>query len=199
MVKSGVFVTGIGTGVGKTVVAAALTRHYRADYWKPVQCGDLEQSDSMAVRQWSGSSGTVHPGRYRLTRPMSPHAAAAAEQVTIEVSDFVLPSTQRKLIVEGAGGLLVPLNHRETMADLIFHLGLPVVVVVRHYLGSINHTLLTCSVLKEKGIAVEGLVFNGHAVPESEEAILALSGIPLFGRVPELTSGGLPTFVPNAS
>jgi len=196
---SSLFVTGIGTGVGKTVVAAALVRHYGADYWKPVQSGDLDNTDSQSVRKWLGESVTIHSERYRLTRPMSPHAAAAADGIDICVSDFVLPSTRKDLIVEGAGGLLVPLNLHETLADLILHLRLPVAVVVRHYLGSINHTLLTCSVLKEKGIPVSGLIFNGTENRDSEQAILHLTDLPVMGRVPELTTGAVPTFVPNGA
>lgn len=194
-----VFVTGIGTGVGKTVVAAALARHLKADYWKPIQCGDLDRTDSMSVREWIGPSGIIHPERFRLSLPKSPHAAAAAVGVTIDLNDFILPSTVRGLIVEGAGGLLVPLNLKDTMADLILHLSLPVVVVVRHYLGSINHTLLTCSVLRAKGIAVEGLIFNGNPDPYSEEAIMALCDLPVIGRVPELKVGDLPIFVPHST
>ena len=194
-----VFVTGIGTGVGKTVVAAALARHLKADYWKPIQCGDLDRTDSMSVREWIGLSGIIHPEQFRLSLPKSPHAAAAAVDVTIDLNDFILPSTPRGLIVEGAGGLLVPLNLKDTMADLILHLSLPVVVVVRHYLGSINHTLLTCSVLRAKGIAVEGLIFNGNPDPYSEEAIMALCGLPVIGRVPELKVGDLPIFVPHST
>lgn len=181
------FVTGIGTEIGKTVVAATLVEALQADYWKPIQSGDLDHTDSMKVQNWISNAQTrIFPERFRLNTPLSPHAAAAIDGVEIKVQDFQLPDTSRPLIVEGAGGLLVPLNHRETMLDLMQNLGLPVILVVRHYLGSINHTLLSLEVLRSRGIVLAGLLYNGVENVASEKAIEALSGVKLLGRVEEM-------------
>lgn len=193
------FVAGIGTGVGKTVVAAALVRHMRADYWKPVQSGDLHQTDSMKVAEWVGLQSVVHSEKYRLTQPLSPHASAAIDEVNILLSDFTLPSRSSRLVVEGAGGLLVPLNKTDLLIDLITHLGLPVVLVVRHYLGSINHTLLSCNLLAQRKVPVAGIVISGTPNKSSEEAIFTHTYFPLLGRVPELATGQVPIFIPNVA
>ncbi|MEQ8706420.1 MAG: dethiobiotin synthase [Phaeodactylibacter sp.] len=178
----GVFVTGIGTEVGKTVTAALLVRTLKADYWKPVQSGDLNHTDTMKVRKWAGeAAGTFHPERYRLNLPMSPHASAADDGVTIQLQDFELPDTRNFLIVEGAGGLHVPLNDQDCIIDLIQRLGLPVVLVSRHYLGSINHTLLSVEALRHRGISIAGLIFNGDPHPSTESIIEKMTGLqPLF-------------------
>lgn len=181
------FVTGIGTEVGKTIVSAILTEALAADYWKPIQSGDLDNTDSMKIERWISNPHTrIHPERYRLNQPLSPHASAALDGVEIKVSDFELPKTNRPLIVEGAGGLLVPLSLQETMLDLIEHLQLPVILVVRHYLGSINHTLLSLEVLRARGIALAGVVYNGVANEASERAIEVLGGVKVLGRVGEM-------------
>jgi dethiobiotin synthetase len=181
------FVTGIGTEIGKTVVSATLVEALQADYWKPIQSGDLDYTDSMKVQSWISNTQTrIFPERFRLTMPLSPHASAAIDGVEIKVSDFQLPPTDRPLIVEGAGGLMVPLNHQETMLDLMQNLGLPVILVVRHYLGSINHTLLSLEVLRSRGIVLAGLLYNGAENVASEKAIDALSGVKVLGRVGEM-------------
>ncbi|GAB2955742.1 dethiobiotin synthase [Hymenobacter coalescens] len=178
------FVTGIGTDVGKTVAAAVFTQALGADYWKPVQAGGLDHTDSDEVRRLVTHSGSgFHPERHRLQMPASPHRAAAAEGVRIQASDFALPATHNHLVVEGAGGLLVPLAPGLLVADLVQQLGLGVVVVSRHYLGSINHTLLTLEVLRQRGIAVRGLVFNGPDDPITEEAIRAYTSAPVLLRL----------------
>lgn len=166
------FVSGIGTGVGKTVVAAVLTEIFQADYWKPVQAGDLDESDSHRVRALTGTSGIIHDEAFRLTQAVSPHESAAADGCTIRLEDFKLPVTDRNLIVEGAGGLLVPLNDKHTVIDLIEKLGLPVVLVVRDYLGCINHTLLSLQALIHREIPVEYIIFNGRFRSASHTAIL---------------------------
>ena len=126
------FLTGIGTEIGKTVVAATLVEALHADYWKPIQSGDLDHTDSMKIQNWISNPHTrIHPERFRLNSPLSPHASAAIDGVEIKVRDFQLPDTTRPLIVEGAGGLMVPVNHRETMLGLIQHLNLPVILVGR--------------------------------------------------------------------
>lgn len=181
------FVTGIGTEIGKTIVSAILTEALQADYWKPIQSGDLDNSDSLKIQRWVSNSHTrIHPERFRLNMPLSPHASAAIDGVEIKVQDFQLPDTSRPLIVEGAGGLMVPLNHQETMLDLIKHLNLPVILVSRHYLGSINHTLLSLEVLRSRGIRLAGLLYNGAENVASEQAIEELSGVKVLGRVGEM-------------
>ena len=182
----GVFVSGIGTEVGKTVVSAILTRALQADYWKPVQSGDLDCSDSRKVQKWSQvSPSCFHPEAYQLQTPASPHYAAEVDQVQIELSSFTLPKTDNFLIVEGAGGLMVPLNEQHTMLDLIQHLQLPVVLVSRHYLGSINHSLLSLACLQERRIPLAGLVFNGPSTPSSTSIIEKMSGQRALFHLPE--------------
>lgn len=179
---NGVFVSGIGTEVGKTVVSALLVRALKADYWKPVQSGDLDHTDTMKVRAWAGeTAGTFHPERFRLNLPMSPHASAADDGIHITLQDFELPATHNFLVVEGAGGLQVPLNDEDCIIDLISKLGLPVVLVSRHYLGSINHTLLSVEALRQREIPIAGLIFNGAPHPSTETIIEKMTGIqPLF-------------------
>lgn len=177
------FVTGIGTDVGKTLAAAVLVKVLNAAYWKPVQCGDLQHTDSMKVKALTECS--VHPETYRLQLPMSPHAAAEAENVRIRLSDFRLPQPD-SLVVEGAGGILVPLNRKETMLDLMRHLGLPVILVSQHYLGSINHTLMSIEVLKNAGIGITGILFNGEANKSTESIISEQSDVRVLGRIPIL-------------
>ncbi|WP_116125965.1 dethiobiotin synthase [Lewinella sp. IMCC34183] len=181
------FVSGIGTGVGKTVVSAFLQLALGADYWKPVQAGDLDNSDSDRVRALTGLPPERYfPERYRLRTPASPHYSAMLDQLEIRVRDFTLPATERPLLVEGAGGLLVPLNEDECMADLASHLKLPVILVSRHYLGSINHTLLSIDVLRHRGLRVAGIVFSGGNNPESARIIRKFGQVPVIATLPEL-------------
>jgi dethiobiotin synthetase len=184
-----IFVTGIGTDIGKTVVAAILTEALQADYWKPVQSGSVDLTDSQRVKSLVSNKKTVfHPEAYLLEAPLSPHAAAALEGKNIILENIGLPQTANRLVVEGAGGLFVPLNDRHLIVDLIGHLQLPVVVVSANYLGSINHTLLTLEALRSRGIPVAGLIFNGPPNPASEDYILQYSGVPkLLSVLPEET------------
>ncbi len=180
------FVTGIGTNVGKTVVSGILTRTLNADYWKPVQAGDLDNTDTMKVKKWVNKADcTFHPERYRLSQPMSPHAAAEIDNINICLEDFTLPSTEKVLVIEGAGGVLVPLNTQVLIVDLIAYLEVGVVIVSRHYLGSINHTLLTIAELNRRQIAIIGIVFNGEQNTASESIILSQTGLPLLFRLDE--------------
>ncbi|RMG41847.1 MAG: dethiobiotin synthase [Candidatus Dadabacteria bacterium] len=180
------FVTANHTGAGKTLVSAILVEALKADYWKPVQCGNLEKTDSDTVQELiSNDLSYIFPERYRLKAPMSPHAAAAKEGVEIKTSDFSLPETDRPLVIEGAGGVLVPLNDSDTMLDLIKYTGSSVVFVSRHYLGSINHTLLSLEVLKTHDIKIAGIIFNGPDSPASEEAVLRRFKFPVLGRIKE--------------
>ncbi|MEM8848047.1 MAG: dethiobiotin synthase, partial [Bacteroidota bacterium] len=137
-----VFVTGISTEVGKTVASAIVVEALEADYWKPVQAGDLDNSDSHKIERLISNTKTkIHPNSYALNTPMSPHAAAEIDGIRVDLEKIVPPQTENHLVIEGAGGLLVPLNEKDTINDLILT-NYKVIVVSRHYLGSINHTLL---------------------------------------------------------
>lgn len=172
------FVTGIGTDVGKTVVAAILTEALEADYWKPVQSGSLEYTDTDTVKHLITNSQTkFHPEAYRLQLPASPHRAAASENIWIDPANIKLPLTSRPLVIEGAGGLMVPLNDRFLIIDLLTQLECEVVLVSKNYLGSINHTLMSIECLQRRGIPIAGLVFNGEPTPTSEDFILNFSGL----------------------
>jgi dethiobiotin synthetase len=178
------FVTGIGTGVGKTVVSAILTEKLQADYWKPVQSGDLHQTDTDTVKSLISNTKTIfHPEAYRLNQPLSPHASAAIDGVDIRCSDMAIPGTDNNLVIEGAGGLMVPLNNKELMIDLIQQLHVEVVLVSQNYLGSINHTLLSIEALYRRNIRLAGIVFNGESTPATEEYILQYTGINCIGRI----------------
>ncbi|MEL6304559.1 MAG: dethiobiotin synthase [Bacteroidota bacterium] len=178
------FVTGISTEVGKTVVSAILTEALEADYWKPVQAGDLDNSDSHKIERFISNVKTVvHPNAYALNTPMSPHAAAAIDGIHIDLEQIVRPNTNNHLVIEGAGGLLVPLNDEVTIMDLI-HPEDKVVVVSRHYLGSINHTLLTVEKLLEKNLKV-GIIFSGDEHPTTESIILKKTQATFLGRINE--------------
>ena len=177
-------IAGISTEIGKTFISSILTETFEADYWKPVQSGALYFTDTDTVKSLISNSKTIfHPEAYRLTEPMSPHAAAAIDEVRIDLSNFVLPETENNLIVELAGGLMVPLNDRETNLNLIKKLALPVILVSQNYLGSINHTLLSVSVLKQQNIPIKGLIFNGKQNISSEEFILKYTNLDCLGRV----------------
>ncbi|PWK26374.1 dethiobiotin synthetase [Arcicella aurantiaca] len=182
--KQQYIIAGIGTEIGKTFISSILTEYLQADYWKPVQSGALDFTDSDTVKSLISNEKTIfHPETYRLTEPMSPHAAAAIDGVTIGLSKFELPQTDNHLIVELAGGLMVPLNDQETNLDLIKKLGLPVILVSRNYLGSINHTLLSAELLKLNNIPVKGLIFNGEQNKSSEDFILNYTKLDCLARV----------------
>jgi dethiobiotin synthetase len=179
------FVTGIGTGIGKTIVSAILTEKLMADYWKPIQSGDLAQSDSLAVKNLiSNQKSKIHPETYRLNNPLSPHLSAKLDDIEIKLHQFKIPKTENALIVEGAGGLMVPLNNKELILDLIKYLSLEVILISQNYLGSINHTLLTINTLRQHNISIKGIIFNGEANPESESYILNYTQINSLGNVP---------------
>lgn len=167
------FITGIGTDVGKTVVSAIFTEALGASYWKPVQSGDLHFSDSMKVASYCSENIQVLEERFKLNTPASPHYAAKIDQVSIKISDFTLPKIEGNLIVEGAGGLHVPLNYNgDLYIDLIQKFSLPVILVSRNYLGSINHSLLSIEALQNRNIPVEFLIFSGERNEASEEIII---------------------------
>lgn len=172
--KKPLFVTGIGTDVGKTIISAILVEKLKADYWKPIQSGDLDNSDTMKVQRLISNTVTrFHPEAYRLTQPFSPHKSADLDGITIDIDQIKLPETDNQLLIEGAGGLMVPLNDQHFVVDLIQKLNAEVVLVVKHYLGSINHTLLSLELLKQKKIKVRALIFNGKRDKYSEKIILS--------------------------
>lgn len=178
------FITGISTEVGKTVAAAIITEALEADYWKPIQSGDLEYSDTHKVQNLiSNNTSVFHENSYALQTPMSPHASAEIDGVTIDINTIKAPETKNNLVIEGAGGLLVPLNNEHTILDLI-QPDYKVIVVSRHYLGSINHTLLTLNLLKEKGFDVS-LVYSGNEHKTTEAIIEKMSGVSVIGRIEE--------------
>ncbi len=177
------FITGIGTEVGKTIVSAILVEALEADYWKPIQAGELNNSDSLTVEKLVSNNTTkFHKCAFNLETPMSPHAAASLDGVSIEKNRIKRPSTKNTMVIEGAGGLLVPLNDTETVLDLIKPTD-KVVVVSRHYLGSINHSLLTLEMLKQRNIEVFGIIFNGDENKTTEEIIEKMTGIRVLGRI----------------
>ena len=179
-----IFVTGIGTDVGKTVIAAIVTEALQADYWKPIQAGDLDDGDAHKIERYICNDKTViHPNSYALNTPMSPHESARLDGVTIDLNQIKTPETANHLVVEGAGGILVPLNDTQTIFDLIAP-GDKVIVVSRHYLGSINHTLMTLELLKNKDCDMR-LVFNGAEHPSTESIITSMTGVSVLGRLEE--------------
>lgn len=181
--KKGLFITGIGTDVGKTVAAAVITKALEADYWKPAQCGDLDNSDSIKIGRLTGLK--TLPEAYRLQAPMSPHAAADLEGVELSIDKIELPKSGNTIVIEGAGGVMVPFNSKETYLDLMVKLNLPVVLVTRHYLGSINHTMLSWKVLKEAGLNVVALVISGTPHETTESHFETQMDVP-FIRISEL-------------
>ena len=172
----GLFVTGTDTDIGKTVLAACLTLGLDADYWKPIQSGQDDATDSQRLAQWLDPS-RILPERYLLRQPMSPNQAAERDGVTIGLQDFRLPASSRKVIVEGAGGVMVPLNRRHTMLDLMVHLNLPVVLAARSGLGTLNHSLLSLQALRARGLEPLAVVLLGDAHPDNRRDVA------LFGRI----------------
>lgn len=185
MAKKAYFITGIGTDVGKTVVSSIFAQALKATYWKPVQAGDLEFSDSMKVQINCTDEVTFLPERYRLKTAASPHLAAQIDGVEIQINDFQVPDVDTNLLIEGAGGLFVPLNDAGLLyIDLIQKFNLPVILVSRHYLGSINHTLLSLEALKYRNIDVEIIVFVGDENPATESVILNHYPVQKVIRIP---------------
>jgi len=177
------FITGIGTDVGKTIASAIVVEALQADYWKPIQAGDLDLSDTHKVKsQISNPKSQFHSNAYALNTPASPHYAAALDGIIIELKKIIEPKTDNHLVIEGAGGILVPLNDNDCIADLI-QKDYKVIVVSRHYLGSINHTLLTIEALKNRKINIAGIIFSGDENKATEEIILKKSGAKFIGRI----------------
>lgn len=166
-----IIVAGIGTDTGKTVASAILCKALKADYWKPIQAGDLENSDSIRAKRLVPET-TIHPEAYTLSQPMSPHAAAEIDKVTIEESALNIPSTENNLIIELAGGLMVPMREDYLNIDWVASTRIPVILVADYYLGSINHTLLTLNLLKQRQVPLLGIIFNGEKNPSTFEVIM---------------------------
>ena len=187
-----ILVTGIGTGIGKTVVSAILVEALECDYWKPVQAGFDSGTDTEWIRNnISNAESTIHPELYRLTMAASPHIAAKKDKVSITVKAICngLPSTNRNLIIEGAGGLLVPFNEKEFNTDLARSLNAKLILVSRNYLGSINHSLLTARVCKQEGLDVMGWIFNDQYL-DYENEIVKWSGYSSLGSIPHCDKPG---------
>ena len=177
------FITGIGTDVGKTITSAIVTQALEADYWKPIQAGDLDNSDSHKIQRYISNDKTViHENSYKLKTPASPHLAAAIDGIVIDLKKIIEPETENHLVIEGAGGVLVPLNDNDCIIDLI-QPDYKVIVVSRHYLGSINHTLLTFEALKSRNIKITGIIFSGDENKASEEIILNKTKVKFIGRI----------------
>jgi dethiobiotin synthetase len=177
------FITGIGTDVGKTITSAIVTQALEADYWKPIQAGDLDNSDSHKVKsQISNLKSQIFENSYKLNTPASPHLAAAIDGITIDLKQIKVPSTDNHLVIEGAGGLLVPLNDNDTIIDLIKP-DYKIILVSRHYLGSINHTLLSFEALKSRNLKVAGIIFSGDENKATEEIILNKTKAKFIGRI----------------
>jgi dethiobiotin synthetase len=185
MSKKQFIISGIGTDVGKTVASAIISQALNATYWKPVQAGDLDWSDSMKVDNWTNEKVNVLKEQFRLTAPMSPHAAATLDGVLITEDSFEIPQVEGNLIIEGAGGLMVPVNNEGLLyIDLFQSWNLPVILISRHYLGSINHTLLSIGALKSRNIPIEGIVFVGEENKATESIILNTTGVHFIARIP---------------
>ncbi len=177
------FITGISTDVGKTIASAIIVEALQADYWKPIQAGDLNHSDTHKVQSLvSNSQSHFHSNSYALQTPASPHLAASIDGITIALNQIQEPKTNNHLVVEGAGGILVPLNETQSVVDLI-QPDYKVIVVSRHYLGSINHTLLTIEALQNRQIQVAGIIFSGDENTSSESIILSRTAVPFLGRI----------------
>ncbi|SHG60786.1 dethiobiotin synthase [Flavobacterium defluvii] len=180
-----IFVTGISTDVGKTIASSVIVEALEADYWKPVQAGDLDNSDTDKVKaRISNKKSRFFENSYKLNTPASPHWAAEIDGITIQLNEIQEPKTNNNLVIEGAGGIFVPLNDEQTIIDLIKP-DYKIVVVSRHYLGSINHTLLTIEAIQNKGFKVAGIIFSGSENKSTESLILNKTKIKCIGRIDE--------------
>lgn len=181
------FITGIGTNVGKTIVAAILAEALKADYWKPIQAGNVESSDPMIVSNLvSNKESEIHPPTYSFELPASPNFAAENEGVEINLKKIKIPYTKNTLIIEGAGGLMVPLNKKDLVIDLISYLNVPVILIVQNYLGAINHTILSIEALRKRNISIAGIIYNGGSRSENINFIEQYSNIKTLYIIPEL-------------
>ncbi len=180
-----IFITGISTDVGKTICAAIVTEALQADYWKPIQAGDLLCGDADKVAKFlSNDKSIIHPNSYALKTPASPHFAAEIDNVEINLDKIIEPKTFNHLVIEGAGGIFVPLNNLDCVIDLI-QPDYKTIVVSRHYLGSINHTLLTINALQSRNIVIAGIIFSGKENFSTEAIIKSKTNVNIIGRIDE--------------
>jgi dethiobiotin synthetase len=178
------FVTAIGTDSGKTLVSAILTEALQADYWKPIQSGKENRDTETVARLINNNHSFCYEETYLFSKPISPHAAAKADGVTIELNKIILPQNGgNNIIIEGAGGILVPLNETDFVIDLAAKFDAEIILVSNTYLGSINHTLLTVQELKRRNLKVKGIIFNGFENKDTEEIILKKSGYKYLLRI----------------
>ncbi|MER8402920.1 dethiobiotin synthase [Mesorhizobium sp. M1348] len=182
-----IVITGTDTGIGKTVFAAGLAGLLDGFYWKPVQSGLDDETDSEVVARLSGlPSGRVLPEAYRLKNPLSPHRSAEIDGVSIEAADLALPDVPGPLVIEGAGGLMVPLNRQTRFIDILAQWQLPVILCARTALGTINHTLLSIEALRARSIPLIGVAFIGDEAADTQRTIAEFGGVPQLGRLPHL-------------
>ncbi|GLS35503.1 ATP-dependent dethiobiotin synthetase BioD [Mesorhizobium tianshanense] len=182
-----IVVTGTDTGIGKTVFSAGLAGLLDGFYWKPVQSGLHDETDSEVVAHLAGlPSGRVLPEAYRLKSPLSPHRSAEIDGVSIDAADLSVPAVLGPLIIEGAGGLMVPLNRQTRFIDIFAQWRLPVILCARTTLGTINHTLLSIEALRARSIPIIGIAFIGEEVADTQRTIVEFSGVPQLGRLPHL-------------
>ena len=174
-----IIVAGIGTEVGKTISSAVICQALKADYWKPIQAGDLEKSDSLKIDELT-TEVHIHPEAFKLNTPMSPHESARRDNILVKLDQLKVPQTQNDLIIELAGGLMVPINDQELFIDFVEAQKAEVILVASYYLGSINHTLLSLNLLKNKGIKIAGIIFNGNKVESTYDVIRAHANRPVL-------------------
>lgn len=178
-----VFVTGTDTDVGKTLVSCVLAAALDAYYWKPIQAGTEPTTDSRSLSDWVPAE-RILPERYCLKAPMSPNQAARREKLQLSLEDFKLPAVSGSLVVEGAGGLMVPINQKDMIIDMMARFKLPAVLVARSGLGTLNHTLLSLGALKSRGIPCAGLIFVGPEHPDNDADLRHFGQVPVVGRIP---------------
>lgn len=181
----GVFVTGTDTDVGKTLVSAWLALNWRAEYWKPIQTGAVDTTDPAAIARLAPQV-MIHPSAVTLGAPLSPHEAARRERTRIDLSQLAPPATDRPLVVEGAGGVMVPINEMALMVDLMARLQLPALVVARSSLGTINHTLMTLEILRRRHVPILGVVMNGQRNPANRQAIEHFGAVAVLAEIQPL-------------
>lgn len=179
---NGLFISAIDTNVGKTVTSAIVCQALNADYWKPIQSGDLHNSDTMKLQQLSKET-KVYPEAYALKHPVSPNKAAKMEGVEININDIVAPESNNFTVVEGAGGCLVPLNNKDFVIDLPVVFDLPVLLVSKNYLGSINHTLMSIEIIKRRGLKLLGVLIVGDENIETERSIEIMGETKILGHI----------------
>ena len=192
-----VVIAGIGTEIGKTISSAIIVKNLQADYWKPIQSGFPEDSDVRTIQELSNTpEASIQPSIYNLKAPLSPHSAAELEGIEIAIEKFKLPTTQNNLVVELAGGILVPLNKQQTNLDLLKKWKLPVILVSKTYLGSINHTLLSFEILKSNNIPILGLILNGEKNESAQRFILNYTHLPIICEI-DLEKNWTPEIIEN--